>query len=368
MKYVLAIDSFKGCLTSQEAEMAVAMGIQQADPQAEVVKVPVSDGGEGMLEAFVSALGGSVVQARVHDPLMRPVNAAYGISADGSTAIIEMAKSSGLTLLGEEERNPMMTTTYGTGELIADAMRKGCRRMIVGLGGSATSDAGMGMLQALGMEFHDAYGRLLLPEGRSLLKMASINTNHLSKDLSACEFVIASDVTNPLFGPQGAAPVFGPQKGASPEEVTLLDAAMKNFAELARKLHEAHLPGSGAAGGLGFALLAFTRARSMSGIKLLLNLVDFPSLVQGARCVITGEGSADAQTLMGKLPHGILEQAREAGVPVWLLAGKVQQREELLRAGFSYVECINPPEIPLSEAMNPEVAKANLRHTVISIL
>jgi glycerate kinase len=365
MKVIVAIDSFKGCLTSKEANEAAAAGIRKAYPDAEIVEVPVSDGGEGYMEAFHAAIGGQLEEVTVRDPLMRPVVAKYLLHSE--MAVIEIAQASGLTLLSKEERNPMVATSYGTGQLVADAVRKGAQHIIVGLGGSATSDAGIGMLRAL----IDAYA-----------KHGQWDDIEALKDI---RFTIASDVKNPLYGEQGAAYVFAPQKfaieqgkseltsisereqtqpkvkGATPEMIRALDERARKFAEVSARhfgYDRSKMPGAGAAGGLGYAFLQYLNAESMSGIQLLLDTIRFKELVKDADLVITGEGSADRQTLMGKLPMGILEQS--IPVPVVLIAGRISDREELLNAGFARVECINPPGLPLEEAMRKEVAQQNI--------
>ena len=341
MKVIIAIDSFKGCLTSKEANGAAAEGIRRVYPDAEIVEVPVSDGGEGYMEAFHAAIGGRLVEVTVRDPLMRPITAKYLLHDE--TAVIEIAQASGLTLLTNEEHNPLVATSYGTGQLVADAIRKGSKHIIVGLGGSATSDAGIGMLRALINAF---------------TKNGQWDDIEEVKDVA---FVIASDVKNPLYGEKGAARVFAPQKGATPEMVRRLDERARKFAELSAKHFGydcSQMAGAGAAGGLGYAFLQYLHAESKSGIQLLLDTIRFKELVKGADLIITGEGSADRQTLMGKLPMGILEQS--GGVPVFLIAGRISDREELLNAGFARVECINPPGISLEEAMRKEVALQNI--------
>ena len=349
MKIIVAIDSFKGCLTSKEANQAAAEGIRKVHPDAEIVQVPVSDGGEGFMEAFHAAIGGELVEVPVRDPLMRPVTAKYLLNDE--TAVIEIAQASGLTLLTDEERNPMVATSYGTGQLVADAVRKGARQIIVGLGGSATSDAGSGMLRAL----IDAFAR----NG----KWDDI------RELADVHFTIASDVKNPLCGENGAAHVFAPQKGATEEMVWRLDERARKFAELSARhfgYDRSQMEGAGAAGGLGYAFLQYLNAECKPGIQLLLETIKFDEIVKDADLVITGEGSADRQTLMGKLPMGILSQS--AGVPVCLIAGRICDREELLEAGFSRVECINPDGISLEQAMRKEVAMQNISHTVMARL
>lgn len=342
-KIIVAIDSFKGCLTSTEANRAAAEGIRQRMPDAEVVQIPVSDGGEGWLEAFQAALGGRLVDVNVKDPLMRPVMAQYLIKDD--TAVIEIAKASGLTLLLPEERNPLVATSYGMGQLVVDAVRRGCRNIIVGLGGSATSDCGIGMLRAIIDSF---------------AKHGSWDDVTALRDV---HFTIATDVTNPLCGENGAAHVFAPQKGATPGMVLLLDARAKRFAEVSAKhfgYDRQDMPGAGAAGGLGYAFLQYLDADCKAGIQLLLEAIRFDETVKDASLVITGEGSADRQTLMGKLPFGILQGAKAYNVPVILIAGRVKDSQLLLDAGFSRVECINPPGLSIEEAMKPETAKKNI--------
>jgi len=312
----------------------------------------VSDGGEGFLEAFQAAMGGSIVEINVKDPLMRTIVAQYLMQGD--TAVIEIAKASGLTLLSPDERNPMMATSYGTGQLVVDAVRRGCKRIIVGLGGSATSDCGIGMLRAI----IDAFSK-------------NGNWDDV-RELDNVRFTIATDVTNPLCGEDGAAFVFGPQKFAqpkatSPEMVETLDARAKRFAEASAK-HLGrdcqNMPGAGAAGGLGYAFLQYMNADCRPGIDLLLDTIHFDDLLQDADLVITGEGSADRQTLMGKLPFGILQCAQRHHVPVILIAGRIADEQQLLDAGFSSVTCINPPDLPLEIALQPAIAKENIRKTI----
>ena len=353
-KILVAIDSLKGCLSTQEANRAAAEGIHSVWPEAEVVEVPVSDGGEGFLAAFRAAVGGEMVALTVCDPLMRPIKAAYLLHDD--TAVIEIAQACGLTLLTEEERNPMVATSYGVGQLVADAVKRGARHVIVGLGGSATSDAGMGMLRAL----VDAFAKNDRAVGKGCWD--DITT------LKSVHFTIASDVRNPLCGEQGAAHVFGPQKFPAKrveegiaDEILALDRRAAKFAELSAKhfgFDRSGDAGAGAAGGLGYAFQQYLGAECRSGIDLLLETIRFKDIVRDADLVITGEGAADHQTLMGKVPVGILRQA--GSVPVCLIAGRISDRDALLRAGFADVRCINPPGLPLTEAMRKEVAQRNI--------
>ena len=358
MKIIVAIDSFKGCLTSAEANQAASEGILAKMPEAEVVQVPVSDGGEGFMEAFRAAMGGEIVEVNVKDPLMRTIVAQYLVQGD--TAVIEIAKASGLTLLSPEERNPMVATSYGTGQLVVDAVRRGCKRIIVGLGGSATSDCGIGLLRAIIDSFakHGSWDDV--------------------RELDDVHFTIATDVTNPLCGENGAAHIFAPQKGASHDDVLALDARAKRFAEASAK-HLGrdcqNMPGAGAAGGLGYAFLQYMNAECRSGIDLLLDTIHFDDLLQDADLVITGEGSADRQTLMGKLPFGILQRCRNVArnlqriqhhhIPVMLIAGRIADEQQLLDAGFSRVACINPPNLPLEIALQPATAKENIRNIIV---
>ncbi len=349
MKIVLAIDSFKGCLTSVEANQAAAEGIRATCPDAEVVQVPVSDGGEGFLDAFHTAIGGEIVPIVVRDPLMRRISAHYLLKGD--TAVIEMAQACGLTLLSADERNPLLATSYGVGQLVADAVRRGARHIIVGLGGSATSDAGIGMIRAL----IDAFA----PHG----------TWDDVQALRPVRFTIASDVQNPLCGANGAAHVFAPQKGATPEMVSRLDARARRFAEVSARhfgYDRSQQPGAGAAGGLGYAFLQYLDANCQPGIRLLLDALHFRELISDATLIVTGEGSADRQTLMGKLPMGILQQSH--GIPVALIAGRISDCDRLLRAGFAKVKCINPAGLPQEVAMQSSIACRNIAETVSQLL
>lgn len=344
MHIILAIDSFKGCLTSEEVEAIFAQALTARG--ATVRSLPMSDGGEGMLKAFISALHGQIVPAEVHDPLMCPLLASYGIAPDG-TAVIETAKACGLTLMTPEERNPLIATTYGVGELIAHALRRGCKRFIIGLGGSGTSDAGKGMLQALTDNF--------APHG----------TIHdvLSRETAGCQFTLASDVRNPLCGKEGAAFIFAPQKGATPQMVEELDRRARQFADSSARLmgkDASTEPGAGAAGGLGYAFMQYFNATAQSGADLLLDLTAFDQQLEQADLVITGEGHADRQTLMGKLPERILQRARKHHVPVWLVAGQTDDAEELIAAGFSRVDELTPEGMKLQEAIKPETTRQNI--------
>ena len=354
-KYVIAIDSFKGCLTSKEAGEAVAEAARQTEKDAETAVFNVTDGGEGMLRAFTEALGGSVERAYVHDQLMRRVWAEYGVAPDG-TAIIETAQACGLTLIKEEERNPMRATTYGVGELVAAAVSRGCRKFIIGLGGSGTSDAGIGMLRALTDR--------LAPRGGTV-------DDALGGALGQCSFTLACDVDNPLCGANGAAMVFARQKGATPEMLPMLENRALRFARASAQhfgFDRSSSPGAGAAGGLGYAFMQYLDAKMRPGADLLLDLCGFDGALSDAACVITGEGHADRQTLMGKLPVRVMLRAKAKGVPAWLLAGSVDDRDEQLKAGFARVESITPDGMELAEAVKKDVALANLRSATVELI
>lgn len=352
MKTILAIDSFKGCMSSSEVEETIA-GVLDKNG-VETLCLPMSDGGEGMLQAFTSAMSGTLEPVYIHDQMMRRVDAQYGVMPDG-TAIIEVAQACGLTLVKEEERNPMRSTTYGVGELLSRAIKRGCRNFTIGLGGTGTSDAGIGMIRAL----VDIFAR-----GKNF-------DEALKTELGECRFTLASDVDNPLCGKNGAAHVYAPQKGATPEMVEQLDRRARLFAEKSA-LHfgfdKSNEPGAGAAGGLGYAFMQYLGAEMKSGADLLLDLTDFNGKIKDADLIMTGEGSADRQTLMGKLPQRILMRGKQLGVPVGLVAGRVEDREELLSAGFSFVESITPEGMPLEEAIKKEVAFSNLRRFATSLI
>lgn len=355
MKYILAIDSFKGCLTSYEAEKAVSEAITDYDSSSQTELIPVSDGGEGMLKAFAGALKADIVTTAVHGPMMRLTEAEYGITADG-TAIIETAQACGLTLVEEEERNPMRATSYGVGELIASAFKRGCRKFIVGLGGSATSDAGIGMMMAITDK--------LAPRGGHFDDIAA-------ELRDGCRFTLASDVTNPLYGPDGAAAVFGPQKGATPDMIKMLDSRAMRFAEISARHFGYDLsdrPGAGAAGGLGYAFMQYLGAEMKAGAELMLSLADFDNRLTEDCCVITGEGHADRQTLMGKMPYHVMKAAKAKEMPTWLIAGKVDDRQALIDAGFTRVAAVTPDDADITEAMKKDNASNNIRNAIRLLL
>lgn len=363
-KICVAIDSFKGCLSSIEAGEAASEAIHALLPQCEVLRFAIADGGEGLLETIVTNMDGKYVYTRAHDPLMRPIQTRYALSADGQTAYIEMAATSGLPLLRPEERDPWETTTYGTGELIREALDRGCRHLVVGIGGSATNDAGLGMLQALGFRFLDDRRQELGQGGKIMGDVAYIDESHKHPALQETTITVACDVRNPFCGPQGAAYIFAPQKGADKRMVERLDQGLRHLADVIHRQTGrtiATLEGAGAAGGMGGGLVAFLNARLQPGIDLLLDALRFRQKAQGADLIITGEGKADRQSLMGKVPAGLLREAKALQIPIVLIAGSVEDQALLNQAGFKAALSIQNGPISLAEAMRPEVAKAHIQ-------
>ena len=371
MKIIIALDSFKGSLSSTEAGEAVRKAILQVHPEWETDIIPIADGGEGMLNVMMNTTAGFIHTLTAHNPCMQPTEAQYGISADGKTAFIEMANISGLPLIAESQRNPMKTTTFGTGELIKDALEKGCRKFIIGIGGSATNDAGTGMLQALGYRFLDAEGQPLGQGGEILKKTTHIDTSKKHPSLKNAEFIVACDVQNPFFGPEGAAYVYARQKGANDRMIAELDEGMRSFAQVVYKetgKDIANLPGSGAAGGMGGGMVAFLDAELKSGADLLLDISRFDERIADADLIITGEGRIDRQSLMGKVPGKILQRGHSKGIPVIAIAGCVEDETLLKEAGFHGAYATKPDNMPLEEAMKREVAMECVKKTVLSIV
>lgn len=368
MKVLIAIDSFKGSLSSMEASAEIAAAIIDVYPDADIITLPLADGGEGTVEALVCATGGQLRSVTVSGPIGEPIEASYSILGDGKTAVIEVAAACGLSLVPAERRNPLHTTTYGVGELILDAIRHGCREFVIGLGGSGTNDAGIGMLQALGYRFTDAEGRVVDRGGEALLQVSNIDTTHVAQELRQCVFKIACDVHNPLYGPDGAAYVFAPQKGADPDTVKVLDKGLANFAgvvqrELGQDVQQ--IPGAGAAGGLGAAFAGFLQGQLQSGIKLVLDTIGLEKKLAGVDLVITGEGKLDGQTAMGKAPLGVAGIAQTYNIPVIALAGGVSKEAASLNDHgiTSYFPIVSGP-ISLEQAMDPVETRQNLRRTV----
>lgn len=376
MKVVIAPDSFKGSLMASEVAEAVARGLRTVISPIETVKIPLGDGGEGTADALVRATGGTFLEEKVTGPLGQPVKARFGILGDGRTAVIEMAAASGLPMVPEGMRNPLLTTTYGTGELIAHALKRGCRRMVIGAGGSATVDAGTGALAALGVRFLDSNGRRISGGGGALRKLDRIDPGGLPEAIKAgeVEILVAADVDNPLVGPAGAAAVYGPQKGATPEMVKMLEGCLRRFVEVVRAelgVDVSTLPGGGAAGGLAAGLAAVLGAQVKPGVELVLEAVKFDKAIEEADLVVTGEGRIDGQTLRGKVVLGVARAVRAmlerkcpdwikegepigAGrLPVVVLAGSVGDGVEKLYAeGIDAVMSILPGPIGLAEAMD----------------
>lgn len=325
-------------MSAREACQTAAAGLRERYPDAEILCLPISDGGEGMVESIADAIGAKMVSVKVHDPLMQVIEAKYAINTDGDTAYMEMAATSGLPLVPENKRNPMVTTTYGVGDMIKDAVARGCKNIVMGIGGSATCDGGKGMVDCL-------------------------------KDVMPLplEITVASDVNNPLYGENGAAYVFAPQKGATPEQVKLLDEQLRDFARETEKNgiaqpHLAEYPGAGAAGGLGYGLMAYLGATLKSGIDLVLDTICFDEQIKDAAFIVTGEGKSDRQTLMGKVPMGILNRAKRQGIPVHILSGAIVDDDCLKEAGFASIHSINETDNrPLSVLMQKDVAMANMK-------
>ena len=353
MHVLVAMDSFKGSLSSPEACRAVAEGLALASPAVRVDAIPMADGGEGSVSAFLSACGGRAVECDVSGLFGEPIRASYGLLSDGKTAVVETAAASGITLVPRERLDPLRATTYGTGQLICRALLDGCRRLIVGLGGSGTTDGGMGALAALGARFLDESGAELSPCDASLLCVDSVDLSGLCPAVRGAEIVLACDVTNPLYGPRGAAYVFAPQKGADPATVALLDQGLRRYAEAIRKslgVDIAEVPSAGAAGGLGAGLIVGLGATVRSGFSVLSETVGLADRIRRADLVITGEGKTDRQTALGKLPAGVAALCRQANVPVLCISGAVEHAPELDALFDGLFSIANGP-ITLDEAI-----------------
>ena len=412
MKIIIAIDSFKGSLSSKEAGEAIKTGILRVVPDADVVISPLADGGEGTVETLVEALGGSLETVRVKGPLFQEVEAHYGILSesekfqaeiksdthwetlpenpskahseapsetdsqyspnDGKLAIMEMSQASGITLVAPEKRNPLKTGSYGVGEMILDAYHKGCRRFLMGIGGSATNDGGIGMLSALGFRFSKENGEEICPIGEGLKDLARIDATSVPKGLLHCSFQIACDVENPLYGENGASLVYGFQKGGNKELLSQMDLWMKRYSELVKEYNPAanpEAPGSGAAGGLGFAFRSFLQGELKSGVSLILEETKLSEKMQGADLVITGEGRLDEQSSMGKSPIGVAKLAKAQGIPVLAFAGAVTVGAKACnQAGIDAYFPILREITTLEDAMNKENARRNLEDTVEQVI
>ena len=370
MKIVVAIDSLKGSLSSMEAGLSIKEGILRVC-DAEVIVKPLADGGEGTVDALLTGIGGKEINITVTGPLGQKLPCKYGILEDNRTAVLEMAAAAGISLVPKKALNPLNTTTYGVGEMINDAIQRGCRKFIIGIGGSATNDGGIGMLQALGYEFVDADHVPVGPAGRELSKIKGIRTDGALKELKECSFQIACDVTNPLFGPNGASHVFGPQKGATPEIVEILDSGLQSFAEVVKAAlgkDTAAVPGTGAAGGLGYAFLTFLNSTLESGISIILKEIKLEDDIRDADFVITGEGKLDFQTAMGKAPIGVAKLAKKYQKKVIAFAGgttkdAIRCNDEGIDAFFSILSL----PMTVEEAMENSTAKSNLISTTVQV-
>lgn len=364
MKVCIAIDSFKGSLSTFEAGEAAKRGVLAAYPGADVSVSPLADGGEGTVDAIISATGGKTVTVTVTGPLGKKVDASYGMIPAKKTAIIEMASAAGLTLVPKKDRNPLYTTTYGVGELILHAMGAGCREFIIGIGGSATNDGGVGMLTALGAEFLDKKGAPIKRGAAGLADLAEIRTYKMPRALEECHFSVACDVTNPLCGKNGCSAIYGPQKGATPMTISDMDRSLRKYATLTRGLNpkaDPEHPGAGAAGGLGFAFLSYLNSELRSGIDLVNSAIGLEDRIRSADVVVTGEGRLDGQSAMGKGPVGVARLAKKHGKPVVALAGCLSKDAALCHAeGIDAFFSILREPVTLAEAMKPEVASRNI--------
>ena len=354
MKVVIAPDSFKGSMTAAQVCAAVSAGVRKASPDAEIISVPMADGGEGTVQSLIDGLGGSFISSEADDPLGRPHDAIYGLTSDG-TAVIEMAQASGLTLLEESERDPLLASTYGTGQLIKDALDHGAREFILGIGGSATNDGGAGMAQALGYRLIGNDGADLPRGGGALIHLARIDASFADTRLAESRFTVACDVCNTLTGEQGASAVFGPQKGASSSMIELLDKALMRFAgcvyrDLGKDVSD--IPGAGAAGGMGAGCAAFLGARLQRGVDIVIDATGLAEKLDAATLVITGEGRTDRQSLSGKTVYGIAALANKLGVPVMLISGSLApDAEDLIELGIWNMYSLIDESVSLEEAM-----------------
>jgi len=359
MKIVVAPDSFKGSLTAVEVSDAIEQGVREIFPEAEIVKIPMADGGDGTVQCLVNATGGEILREKVTGPLGDEVWASYGILGDKKTAVIEMAEASGLTLVPENKRNPLITTTYGTGQLIKFALDQGCRKMIIGIGGSATNDGGAGMVQALGAKLLDKEGEEIGFGGGELKKVFRIDTKYLDNRLSETKVLIASDVSNPLCGPKGASRVYGPQKGATPEMIKKLDESLAYFAEIIKRDLNKDIKdilGAGAAGGLGAGLMAFLDAELKPGIEIIIEIVKLEQAIKDADLVITGEGKIDSQTIYGKAPIGVAKIAKKYNIPVIAVAAIIGDDADIVHQhGIDNLIKVSEPPMSLTEPKSKKI-------------
>lgn len=370
-KVVVAIDSFKGSLSTFQSGNAIKQGICEVYPDAEVVISPIADGGEGTVDAIVSAAGGEMISVEVTNPLGKKIKASYGVVQKTKTAIIEMSASAGITLIDETERNPLITTTYGVGEMIKDAIEKGCRKFVIGIGGSATNDGGIGMLQALGFEFLDNEGNQVSLGAKGLKDIVCIKTDNAIKELGECEFCVACDVENTLCGENGCSAVYGPQKGATPEMIKNMDEWLLKYSELSKEVlpdSDATAPGTGAAGGMGFALMSYLNGKLESGINLVIKETELEKHVKDADIVITGEGRLDGQSYMGKAPVGVAKLAKKYEKTVIAFSGAVT--DDAVKCNEHGIDAFFPvvrKPCTLAEAMDVDNAYKNVKDTVIQV-
>ena len=371
MKVTVAIDSFKGSLSTFEAGSAAKEGIKKVFPEAEVVISPLADGGEGTVEAVVSANNGEYITAKVTGPLGEKVDAKYGIIPERKLAVMEMSAAAGITLVPEDKRNPLDTTTYGVGEMIKDALDRGMRNFLIGIGGSATNDGGLGMLSALGFEFTTENGEKVSPFGRGLSEIYDVSKEKADLRLSECNFQIACDVKNPLCGDMGCSRIYGPQKGATEEIINDMDKWLYSFSDLTKKINpeaDKNYPGAGAAGGLGFAFMSFLGGELKSGIELVMKETSLEEKIKDSDFVITGEGRLDGQSYMGKAPIGVAKLSKKYGKVVLAFSGAVTDDAVLCNAnGIDAFFPIVKAPCSLTDAMNKENAYNNLKATAIQV-
>lgn len=367
MKVTIAIDSFKGSLSTFQAGEAIAEGIRKVYPDAQTIISPIADGGEGTVDAIISATAGEMVETTVHNPLGKLIKSNYGMIPHTKTAIIEMSAAAGITLIKENERNPLNTTTFGVGELILDAISKGCRKFIVGIGGSATNDGGIGMLQALGYEFLDSDGKQVSFGAKGLKDIVEIRDDKIAKELKDCAFCIACDVKNTLCGENGCSAVYGPQKGATPEMIKDMDIWLKKYANLTKIVKPysgMNIPGTGAAGGLGFAFLSYLNSKLESGIELVIKETKLENHIKDSDVVVTGEGRLDGQSYMGKAPVGVAKLAKKYNKPVIAFSGCVTDEATICNEhGIDAFFPILRTPCTLQEAMDCDNAYKNLSQT-----
>lgn len=368
MKVVIAIDSFKGSLSSIEAGLAAKSGVLRAHPDAEVIVKPLADGGEGTTDSLIEGLGGIRMNLTVTGPMGQPVNCCYGILPESNTAIMEMASAAGITLIPPDQRNPLLATTYGVGEMILHAISNGCRNFIIGIGGSATNDSGLGMLKALGVEFLDQDGKDVGEGAQALAKISRINTFNVNHLVYQCNFKIACDVTNPLCGENGATYIYGPQKGITEEQKETIDQAMSHFAQISSPDRDyANFPGAGAAGGLGFAFLSYLNAALTPGVSLILDAIDLKKDLEHADVLVTGEGQLDGQTAMGKAPVGAAHLAKKVNPHMKVLAFAGAVTKDAVTCNDVGIDAFFPivrGATTLENAMIPENARENLTASV----